>query len=731
MTMSNYTGGAAAERPAAADHEVDPPYAHSRNEAGRRQGLRQHLQSVAALAASNAAPFGSAELARVAGLWHDLGKYHPDFQRYLLECEAGQRQKGPGPDHKAAGASLASRLCDPLAFLIAGHHGGLIDRAQLLGKLRNWDEDSAPAEALRLAPEELMGPPVDGSIPSFVQSPRDAEFYIRMLFSALVDADYLDTEEHFQAQRADRRQTSTSLQDLWRRFEQHHRSLRTRDDVVSQVRRDVYSACLQAAELSPGMFRLTVPTGGGKTLSSMAFALRHALLHGLRRVIVAVPYTSITEQTAGVYRAAFGHERAVLEHHSALDPAAVDEQTIDGLWARLAAENWDAPIVVTTTVQLFESLFARSTSKCRKLHRLAGSVIVLDEAQALPTHLLATILDGLRALVASYRVTVVLCSATQPALDDAPGFKGLAGVREIAPDPPRLFAGLRRVDYELPQEGEVWSWQRAAEEMRTRPQALAITNTIADALALFQALDDQEGFCLSTLLCGAHRRRILNDVRHRLGSGQLCRVVSTQVVEAGVDIDFPLVLRAVGPLDRIVQAAGRCNREGRLTTGRVVVFRPAEGGMPPGPYKSGADLSAAILSGPDADLHDPALYTRYFRELFNLLELDTEKIQELRTSMRYEEVANRFRMIKDDMTEVVVPYDDTASRLLDGVRSGVKVSRYLFRALQSYMVSVRSSQLKKYQQRGLVEEVKPGLLTWLGEYDDRRGLVDENRVLFV
>jgi CRISPR-associated endonuclease/helicase Cas3 len=479
------------------------------------------------------------------------------------------------------------------------------------------------------------------------------------------------------------------------------------------------------------MFRLTVPTGGGKTLSAMGFALRHALVHDLRRVIVAVPYTSITEQTAGVYRAAFGHDRAVLEHHSALDPEAVDEQTIDGLWARLAAENWDAPIVVTTTVQLFESLFARSTSKCRKLHRLAGSVIVLDEAQALPSHLLATILDGLRALVASYRVTVVLCTATQPALDDAPGFKGLAGVREIAPDPPRLFAGLRRVDYELPQENEAWPWRRAAEEMRPERQALAITNTIADALALFDALDDPESFSLSTLLCGAHRRQVLGEVRRRLRAREACHVVSTQVVEAGVDVDFPLVLRAVGPLDRIVQAAGRCNREGRLRSGRVVVFRPAEGGVPSGPYKTGTQLSETILGESGADLHDPALYEEYFRRLFGLVNLDEQRIQDLRRSLRYEEVANRFRMIQDDMVDVVVEYDKRAARLLDSVRSEKHTSRQTFRALQPYMVSVRSSQLKKYQQRGLIEEVKPGLLRWLGEYDDRRGLVAENRVLFV
>jgi CRISPR-associated endonuclease/helicase Cas3 len=597
--------------------------------------------------------------------------------------------------------------------------------------METWLGEARIAEALRLAPNCVTHPGVELRPPSFVQTELEAEFFVRMLFSALVDADYLDTERHFQVDRSGLRERDGTLAELWEQFQHYHRTLHRRDDEVSRVREEVYAACVEAAELPPGLFRLSVPTGGGKTLSVMAFALRHAMMHGLRRIIMAVPYTTITEQTAAIYREAFGASGAVLEHHSALEHRDIDGQTRDSLWGRLAAENWDAPIIVTTTVQLFESLMARSTSKCRRIHRIAGSVVVLDEVQALPPHLLAPIMDALRQLTANYGVSVVLCTATQPSLDEAPGFRGLPGIREIAPDPPRLFRALQRVDYELPERGVPWTWTRAAQEMRTEEQALAITNTIRDALGLLDALNDPGAFHLSTLLCGAHRRKVLSEVRARLKRGEPCRLVSTQVVEAGVDLDFPLVLRAVGPLDRIVQAAGRCNREGLLAAGRVVLFRPAEGGLPTDSYRTATDLTALLLQDSDVDLHDPQTYARFFRRLYADLDLDEESIQELRGSFRYEEVDRRFRMIRDDTTSVVVGYDQEAIRLLERARSAQQLSRGLLRALQPYLVSLRSQQLANYERRGLVEEVREGLKRWVGKYDDQRGLVAESELLIV
>lgn len=436
-------------------------YAHSRNDSGQRHDLVVHLRKVAECAAEFADPVGSAELARFLGLWHDVGKFHPSFQAYLLACEANPKARGRGPDHKAAGTLLAMQKNFGLAaLLVHGHHGGLRTPTDFKSWLAERSKDPAVRQALTLARQEIpdLDPPAPVSIPAHaLRDPHAAELFLRLLFSALVDADFLDTERHFQDERAALRGIDWSLADLWTRFERHYRHRFPEEpspaDSVGQARRTIYEASLAAAELPPGLFRLNVPTGGGKTLSGMAFALRHALRHGQRRIVVAVPFISITEQTADVYRAAFRSDvddrPAVLEHHSAAweDPASSEDFHPEHVWARLAAENWDTPIVVTTTVQLFESLFSNSTSRVRKLHRLAQSVIILDEAQALPRHLLAPILDVLKQLCTHYGTSVVISTATQPAFETIPEFAAVHA-NEIVPEPQRFFATLKRVTYE-------------------------------------------------------------------------------------------------------------------------------------------------------------------------------------------------------------------------------------------------------------------------------------------
>ena len=710
-------------------------YAHSRNSLGVRHDLADHLQGVASLAASFAEKLGASDAGHWAGLWHDIGKFHPSFQQYLFDCEANPNRKRTGPDHKGAGTILARDVFGPLAFLIAGHHGGLPGRDDDLRPLlvQRANEPHvqealaiARASLANLVPTAPLAMPELRNAPTKKDTARAFELLIRLLFSALVDADFLDTEQHFSPHKTDLRGGAPSLEELWARLESNQTRLSgQRDDPVNRIRHEVYHASLAAAEQAPGIFRLTVPTGGGKTRSAMAFALRHALIHGLDRVIVAIPYTSITEQTARVYREIFGAEHAVLEHHSAVSDRDDSQGSADADWTRLSAENWDAPIVVTTTVQLFESLLGRKPSACRKLHNIARSVIILDEAQTLPPHLLTPILDVLGRLASDFRTTVVLCTATQPAFEAIPAFAAFAAPREIAPDPPRLFAELRRVRYEWPAAGERWSWEQVAEAMRSAPQALAIVNTKRDALALLDALDDPQALHLSTLLCGAHRHAVLEEVRDRLRRGAPCCLVSTQVVEAGVDLDFPLVLRALGPLDRIVQAAGRCNREGLLAAGRMIVFIPAEGGLPPGAYRIGADLTAALIKAPDFDFDAPAVYETYFRSLYQGLDLDAQEIQALRETFDYPEVANRFRMIEDDSTPAVVPYHGLAEteRLLGQLRGAPGASRGIFRQLQPFLVSIRTRQASKYQQAGLMEEVLPGLWRWRGDYDRVRGIV--------
>ena len=572
-------------------------------------------------------PFGGGELAFIAGLWHDVGKADPAWQRYLLESEAGTRGRGTGPDHKCAGALLAEEVGQPVVgLLIHAHHGGLGDRSRDFGTWldarRALPGPQLALEALRAEMPDLSGQPPPTLPPHIAQDALAAEFFLRMTYSALVDADSLDTEAHKLGGTAPERGRAVALAELWSRYETFlARQLTPPDTIVNRVRREVHEACLHAATEPSGIFRLAVPTGGGKTRSAMAFALRHGIEHGLRRIIVAVPFTTITQQTAKVYRDIFGDDRVVLEHHSAAGEGAGrasddDSPAPDAVWQRLAAENWDATVVVTTTVQLFESLFSNRRSKTQKLHNLAGSVIILDEAQALPAGVLAPILDGLRQLTEHCGASVVLSTATQPAFELIKEFRDVEA-REIVPNPARHFEALRRVEYDFSKTGKPNEWRDLAAWMRRERSALAIVNTKRHAMELLDALDDPRALHLSTLLCGAHRSDVINEIRRRLSSGETCHVVSTQVVEAGVDLDFATVFRAEAPLDAVIQAAGRCNREGKLDgRGRVIVFRPPDDAAPPGLYRSGRDVARVVRQLPNFDPNNPAAVRGYFELLF-------------------------------------------------------------------------------------------------------------------
>jgi len=731
-------------------------YAHTPNDDGQWHALADHLENVATLAAGHAAAFGSADAAWWAGILHDAGKASVAFQDYLRLCFEQPNRKHTTVDHKGAGFLRALEILQPLAIPIQGHHGGLND-AQTIGTKVKEHRDRAALlqEALtRFDGLGLIAPDwPKPMIPEFARRNELAlEFWVRMLFSALVDADHFDTERHKNPDASARRGSDIQMSDLWEQFERNQQAFIEQlspEQValpVNRVRADVYRACLAAAAHQPGFFRLTVPTGGGKTRSGLAFALKHAELHGLRRVILAVPYLTITDQTARIVRSIFPGDRVLLEHHSAAgsggndsDDGPQDEQE---LWRRSTAQDWDAPIIVTTMVQLFESLLGRKTGVCRKLHRIAGSVIVLDEAQTIPITLREPIYDVLRELVEYYGVSVVLCTATQPARSWLPAEVDPV---EIVPDPARHFRTLQRVDYSWPETDDpAWSWDETAEVLRERPQTLVIVNTVADAASLFEALGDDDGhFHLSSRMCGAHRRDVVDTIRARLADGLPCRVVSTQVVEAGVDLDFPLLLRAMGPLDRIVQAAGRCNREGKLPgKGQVMVFRPAEGGMPPGAYRTGTDTTQLLreMVEDQFDLDDPAIFDRYFTMLARVTAADAPEIQQDRARLNYETVANNFHLI-DDQDQVSVlaryrgldwdPYDGAESRV-DGLVTEIEQAvtarnsawlRGLLRKAQPYLVNVRRRILRDYERNGDVRPLTEDLWLWLPQYDASLGLV--------
>lgn len=686
---------------------IRPEYAaHTPNEAGEWHDLLDHLESTAKLASEFAASFDAAELGWVAGLLHDVGKLHPGFQRYLDASHAGK------PVARVPHAIYGSILSESVALPVAGHHAGLSTRSHWLSREHDVLQEPTTRRVIEAA-MRLLGRDrslEDPPFPGHANTDRKQEVLQRMVFSALIDADRLDTERHFRndqwkARRSDGmpiHKIEASLRDQMRQ-----RIANTERSSVNSVRREVYEACMEAARCKPGIFRLTVPTGGGKTLSSLSFALSHAAQHGMKRVIVAIPYTSIIDQTADVYRSDLG-SAVVLEHHSAFDDIDDVKATVR---QRLAAENWDMPLIVTTTVQLFESLFSNRPSKCRKLHRIARSVIVIDEVQTLPIELLEPTLDMLRTLVEGYGVSVVLCTATQPSLEGSSNYlHGLPSgmVQEIVPQYPSHFEKLKRVRYEY--EPMALQWTDVAVRMRSAHQILTIVNTKRDAVALLEHLRGVgHVYHLSTRLCPSHRRQVIRDIRHRLDSELPCRVVSTQVIEAGVDVDFPIVMRALGPLDRIAQAGGRCNREGRRQLGTVVVFDAAESPddlLPAGAYRSGTMIARSLLKQ-GVDVHDPAVFRRYFESLYQTIRTDERKIQALREQWDFPGVAAKYKMIDADSHPVVVPYGDWR-KVLDKLDVD-NPDRHALRGLQPFIVGLTDREFRRMDKRVHRDGILAGL----------------------
>jgi CRISPR-associated endonuclease/helicase Cas3 len=701
----------------------------------RWHGLQKHLSKVAVKAQTYANKFDAGILGYYAGLWHDLGKYNPKFQQYLEQCEAASGSENPEPrnrvPHAIYGAKLAAEKFEPLAPLIFGHHGGLPQQTHMNNRIAEVDSTVQQTVLQNAASESIdleITPVALQQLMALAPEPYAFELLLRLLFSCLIDADHLDTESHFDPETSAQRGSQVTAIDLWKILQTAQEELLIQADntPVNQVRSQVYQACIHAASLEPGVFRLAVPTGGGKTRSGLAFALAHAMRHGLDRVIIAVPYTSIIEQTVEVYRGIFG-QNAVLEHHSAVKPDEGNEEDARShqAQARLATQNWDAPLIVTTTVQLFESLFANRT-RCRKLHNVVKSVIVLDEVQTLPISLLGPILSVLKELCRQYQVSVVLCTATQPALEGkTPYLEGFAAgvVQDIVPKAmaKEHFSTLSRVQYAVPKDE--WTWVDVAQQVQQHDQALVILNTRKDALAALDELANSDAdhiFHLSTLLCGQHRREVLQQVRDRLANNQSCLLISTQVVEAGVDLDFPVVYRAIGPLDRIVQAAGRCNREGRRPQkGQVIVFRPQEGKMPNGEYRKAFEETSILLSRENLDWDDPTIFETYFRRLYQGLNTDAREVQKYREVFDFPEVATRFKLIPDDTMPVVIEYDDRARNLIHQIRRYGLRFRDL-KALQPYLVNLRSREFQETEE--LRELIAPGIWLWQGNYHSTKGI---------
>lgn len=674
-------------------------FAHSANPAGRWHLLKDHLAAVGALAKEHAGGALWSDEATLAGLLHDLGKYGERFQARLEGKDAGL-------DHWSQGAwiALAGHRAIAAALAIQGHHVGLqrgnrsalqdmalaklAARHPLNLQLSDPDADRlvqrSHADGIRFDKPPTTAISLQGSFAQGVAAMLD----VRLLFSCLVDADFLDTEAHFEGDAQGKHprvagptlDAQAGLDALNRYMGERIRAGTQADAQVLAARERLWSATGNAAPAAPGVFTLTAPTGSGKTLAMLRFALEHAATHKLRRIVLAVPFLTVIEQTAREYRRVFAGfpDNFVLEHHSLAglgeESERRDAEGAQERQRRLLAENWDAPIVLTTNVQLLESLFSNRPSSCRKLHNLMEAVILFDEAQSLPQHLAVPTLAALSHLSAAYRSSIVFATATQPAFDTLhePVTKQAAsGWRptEVLPDHPELFKTLKRVDVSWPKSGEKRSWADLAAEIRGTDQALVVVNLKRHALALLEALGDvPDVFHLSTNLCAEHRRAVMNRIRKRLFSGKPCRLISTQCIEAGVDVDFPVVYRALAPLEAIAQAAGRCNREGRMNAqgrlGEAIVFEPEEEGdwrrrYPTHAYYQATEATRTLLAlQGDLDINDPTIFQNYYRRLYDLNDpaSQNQDLKEAIAAADFVEVARQYRLIDTDAIQVLVPW---------------------------------------------------------------------------
>ena len=668
----------------------------------REQTIKEHLEGTAKLSGEFAKKFGKEEWGYCCGYLHDIGKYSVEFQHKIREN--GNEQI----DHSTAGAKVCVEkggLYPIMSYCIAGHHAGLPNygsfqdggfESTLMGRMKKTLKDYSAYQ------DEIEIPKVT-TVPIAYGETKNPDFslsvFIRMLYSCLVDADFLDTEA-FMKKGEIKRDTGESIEILLQKLEKYVSKwlLNKEINTVNGRRTEILRNCLEAGKREKGLFRLTVPTGGGKTVASLAFALRHAVHNNMDRIIYVIPYTSIIEQNAQIFRSILGDEN-VLESHCNVDYGDSEE------WnpMKLAAENWDKPVVVTTNVQFFESLFGNKSSKCRKLHNIANSVVIFDEVQMLPADYLKPCIAMIEELVSSFGVSAVLCTATQPALQ--PFFQSGISAYELCPRMEEQFAFFKRTTF---QNLNKISEEDLIEKLSGEYQALCIVNTKKKAQALYKALKGQGVFHLSTSMYPKHRKRVLEEVRRCLNNGQRCLVLSTSLVEAGVDLDFQSVYRQLAGIDSVIQAAGRCNREGKRSPeeSNVYVFRFEEQERILGQRKQIEAAKTLVSEGKDIS----ALETieEYFKFLYHLKssELDKKNIMAQFKGIKcnFPKVAEDFKMIENDTKTVFIPIEEEAQDLLQQLKYQGFTKTSMRKAGQ-YSVTLYDDVIEKMEAAGMIELV--------------------------
>ena len=693
------------------------------SEDGRIQTVKDHLEGTARRTSEYAGAFGAADIGYLTGIMHDIGKYSKGFQDRLF-CN------GPKVDHSTAGAYECINMGQLWpAFAVAGHHAGLPDmgtradyaNTTLMGRIAKARNGNIPDYSHW---KKEINIKKKWSVPSFcLNNPETDAFFGRMLYSCLVDADYLDTE-NFMLDGNTNRNGGESLDVLYARLERYVSRWYPATTELNKKRCEILDECIKAGELDRGLYTLTVPTGGGKTVASLAFALKHAVKNRLSRIIYVIPYTSIIEQTADVFRSILGEEN-VLEHHSGVNYSSEDSTDLLFLKLRNASENWDMPIIVTTAVQFFESLFSNRSSKCRKLHNISNSVVVFDEAQMIPIPYLKPCVYTISQLVTNYQVSAVLCTATQPSLGQI--FTGLgAQYNPYELCDKKLFKDpvFRRVTF---NRKKGMTWDDVAERMNQEDQILCIVNSRKNAQSVFERLEGDGIYHLSTLMTPHSRKKILQEIRQLLKSNKKCRVVSTSLIEAGVDVDFPMVMREENGLDSVLQAAGRCNREGKRSFEKSIVTVFSTADKIPILFAANA-ASARIVMNDFADFAGSEAISRYYQELYAIKgekALDIECIMDkLKTrNISYKEIADSFKLIGNDTSTIYIIQDEKSKRLIERRING-EISRELIRELSQYSVNIYEQHMKSLYAAGDISMLNDGSFYLVNEslYNHETGL---------
>lgn len=701
--------------------------------------LEEHTRQVYEKAVLFSRSFDHFGITGMAAIAHDIGKKSDEFQAYM---KADVKKRG-SVKHALGGTLLLDGIGGPRSLLagliVAGHHSGLPDLSVMNSKRIQAVPYLKKVAANSQEEKEVIvnflrnSTPFERSLEKY-EDQFYTELLTKMCFSSLVDADFLDTEAYMDDQKRALRErvSQESMERLKGKLHLHMGTLTSKSasSTLIEMRQQVFHDCIQAGNEKNAFRSLNVPTGVGKTLASMGYALEHAVEFKKKRIIVAIPYTSIIDQNAAVYKNVFGDEN-VLEHHSMVESKedGNEQMTV----SRLASENWDRPIVVTTTVQLFESLFSNKTSKCRKLHNIADSIIVLDEFQSLPIHVLKPIFVMLNALIKEFNVTVLVSSATPLSFQHEEMLSIIGMPKEIVANNESLFLRMKRVEYI--HLNEKISHQSLAEQLASHSQVLCIMNTKKDALKLYegmrrQDIDKKHLFHLSTSMVPYHRKKTLKKIRENLLAGNQIYVLSTQLIEAGVDLDFPVVYRVMGPMDSIVQAAGRCNREGKYDKGYVYIFDLIEGGMPLGVYQKGTEETRRLLREGTDCLHELNTYDLYFRGLYDHMGeqgLDEYGVLSVHP-FQFNDSSSRFRMIDQQTISLLcIDYKDEEAqkeivKLLNEKQFMPYLTREWFRKAQSFSVNVFETSAYIREHKGELVPIADGWYVWKGKYSMETGI---------